>query len=87
MRLNINLAVGEYSIAVLTVQGPSGHPVTFWRGAGLAVTDNAKPYKSNVFSIGQPQKCLSVVHQTMRQIKDVTRQSDQTRSDCGIVNL
>jgi hypothetical protein len=44
VRLRINLAVGEDSIAVLTIQSPLSlrHSVTFWRGAGLAVTNNAK---------------------------------------------
>jgi hypothetical protein len=44
VRLNVNLAVREYPIAVLAVQSPLRlrHPVTFCQGAGLTVTNNAK---------------------------------------------
>jgi hypothetical protein len=44
VRLNVNFAVREYLIAILAVQSPLRlrHPVTFWRGAGLTVTNNAK---------------------------------------------
>ena len=44
VRPDVNFAVSEYSIAILTVQSPLrlGHSVTFRRGAGLAVTNHAK---------------------------------------------
>ena len=43
-RLRFNSTVSEYTIAVLAVQRPLSlrHSVTFWRGAGLAVTNIAK---------------------------------------------
>jgi hypothetical protein len=34
--------VAEYFLAILAVQSPLRHSVTLWRGAGLAVTNNAK---------------------------------------------
>jgi hypothetical protein len=34
--------VAEYFLAILTVQSPLRHSVTFWQGACLAVTNNAK---------------------------------------------
>jgi len=44
VRLRVNFAVGEHPIAVLVVQSPMSlrHSRTLWRGAGLAVTNNAK---------------------------------------------
>jgi hypothetical protein len=53
VRPDVNIAVSEYSIAILTVQGPLrlGHSVTFWRGAGLAVTNNAKAGRLRMFNI------------------------------------
>jgi hypothetical protein len=52
-RLRVNFAVDEHPVAVLAVQSPLSlrHSVTFWRGAGLAVTDNAKLKPLKMFQI------------------------------------
>jgi hypothetical protein len=58
-RLRVNFAVDEHPVAVLTVltvltvQSPLSlrHSVTFWRRAGLAVTDNAKLNILKMFQI------------------------------------
>lgn len=51
VRLRVNLAAGEHPVAVLTVQSPLSltHSVTFWRGAGLAVTNIAKTRQMGMF--------------------------------------
>jgi hypothetical protein len=49
--LRFNLTVAEYSIAVLAVQNPLRHSVTLWRGAGLAVANNAKTQHRRMFHI------------------------------------
>ena len=40
--LRIDFTVAEYFLAILAVQSPLRHSVTLWRGAGLAVINNAK---------------------------------------------
>ena len=47
VRLRVNFAVGEHPIAILAVQSPLSlrHSMTLWRGAGLAVTNNAKTHQ------------------------------------------
>jgi hypothetical protein len=40
--LRIDFTVAEYFLAILAVQSPLRHSVTLWRGASLAVINNAK---------------------------------------------
>jgi len=58
VRLGVNFTVSEYSIAILAVQSPLSlrHSVTFWRGAGLAVTNNAKSLQLENVQKGTQQK-------------------------------
>jgi hypothetical protein len=48
--------VPEYFLAILAVQSPLRHSVTLWRGAGLAVTNNAKTQQIENVQKGTPEK-------------------------------